>query len=169
MTLLEARQLARTLMKEHALADWRFMFDRAKRRFGCCHYRQKLITLSQPLTLLNGENEVRDTLLHEIAHALTPRDGHGRRWQAQCVQIGAKPATRYSEQAVVSPARAEAKYLHGCRACDWWVKRRRLTARVYVCARCRARLFHRDAATGRFFVVAASADGRLIKRFDDLR
>ncbi len=30
-------------------------------------------------------------LLHEIAHALTPRDGHGPKWRAMCVRVGARP------------------------------------------------------------------------------
>jgi hypothetical protein len=44
-------------MRRHGLfeAGWRFRFDHARRRFGCCRYGPKLITLSRPLTLLNGE------------------------------------------------------------------------------------------------------------------
>ena len=79
MHLIDARNLAWDLMRQHGLADlgWRFRFDHARRRFGSCKYREKAITLSRPLTLLNGEAEVRDTVLHEIAHALCPGDGHG--------------------------------------------------------------------------------------------
>jgi predicted SprT family Zn-dependent metalloprotease len=133
-------QLARELMIRHGLADWKFQFDHARRRFGSCQYGRKLITLSRPLTLLNDPEQVRDTVLHEIAHALTPGGGHGARWKARCLEIGARPARCYTDQAVRSPARSPARYRLGCRTCGWWVERRRVTGRRYICTRCNARL-----------------------------
>lgn len=141
----DAQELARGLIRRHGLAEagWRFRFDHARRRFGCCRYGAKIITLSRTLTLLNREEEVRDTLLHEIAHALCPGDGHGRRWRAKCVELGARPVRCYSDDAVVSPARRAARYQWGCRACDWWVERRRRTRGTFVCTKCRERLSYR--------------------------
>src|SRR4051812_49651304 len=91
MNLYEAQHLARDLMDRHGLADWRFQFDHARRRFGSCRIRTRTITLSRPLTLLNPEDQVRDTILHEIAHALTPGDGHGTKWRAAGARGGARP------------------------------------------------------------------------------
>ena len=103
MNLYEAAHLARKLMNDHGLVDWRFDFDHARRRFGRCNYTHKLISLSRPLTLLNGIDEVRDTILHEIAHALCPKDGHGPRWRATCRRIGARPVRCYTDEQVISP------------------------------------------------------------------
>ena len=133
---LDAKLMAWSLLQRHALAGWRFQFDHARRRFGSCRLRSKVITLSKPLTLLNGKAEVRDTLLHEIAHALTPGDGHGPRWKAKCVEIGAVPKRCYSESEVTAPPRRPAPYQLGCAACNWWVARRRRTAGKYICKRC---------------------------------
>ena len=76
MNLDQAEQLALSLMREHGLLPrWSFAFDRAERRFGSCNERKRRITLSAAIVRLNSESEVRDTILHEIAHALV-----GVRW-----------------------------------------------------------------------------------------
>ena len=153
MNPLDARLLALRLMAEHGLHDWRFEFDHARRRFGCCKYRAKAITLSRPLTLLNAEDQVRDTVLHEIAHALTPGDGHGAKWRAACVRIGARPQRCYGETEVAAPPRRPAAYRYGCRPCAWWVDRRRLVANRYVCGKCGGKLVYEHKATGQSFRV----------------
>src|SRR4051812_20322172 len=140
MNLYEAAHLARNLMSQHGLAGWKFTFDHARRRFGKCDYTHRRITLSRPLTLLNTLDEVRDTILHEIAHALCPKDGHGARWRAICRKIGAKPMRCYNDAQVVSPPRRPAPYRFGCARCDWWVERRRRSRSIYVCKICRGKV-----------------------------
>ena len=161
MNPYDARQLAWALMREHRLLDagWTFRFDHARRRFGSCRPRGKTITLSRPLVLLNGETEVRDTLLHEIAHALTPGDGHGARWKRKCRELGARPVRCYSDAQVVSPPRKPAAYRYGCAPCGWWVDRRRLSASRYVCRTCRAPLLYQERASGDLFRVVRPTRG----------
>jgi predicted SprT family Zn-dependent metalloprotease len=144
--LYEAAHLARDLLPQHGLHDWRFAFDHARRRFGRCDYTNRRITLSRALTFLNSADEVRDTLLHEIAHALTPGAKHGPRWRAKCREIGARPMRCFTEERVVTPARRPPRYWLGCPACDWWVERRRRAPRrrKYVCVRCRGKVVYRE-------------------------
>jgi hypothetical protein len=60
-------------MREHQLLPkWSFQFDSAKLAFGKCNFTDRVISLSRHLVELNNEAEVRDTVLHEIAHALAP-------------------------------------------------------------------------------------------------
>ena len=161
VNLYEAQHLAEALLREHGLTEWRFRFDHARRRFGSCRPTHKLITLSRPLTLLNSLEQVRDTILHEIAHALAPDDGHGPRWRAACRRVGARPVRCYAadgRDGVVSPPRRAARYRIGCTTCGWWTERRRLSRRTLVCRACRQTVTYRDQSTGRLFVI--EQDGR---------
>ncbi len=133
-------------MNQHGLNHWSFAFDHARRRFGRCNYTTRQISLSRSLTFLNPIEEVRDTLLHEIAHALVPGDHHGPRWQAMCRSIGARPVRCYTEESVVSLPRKPAAYMLGCETCNWWVERRRLSRRKYLCKKCRGAVVFRQRA-----------------------
>lgn len=94
-TLEDIAKQARTLMNEHGLHNVDFKFDRAQKRIGQCRFRGGVpfeITLSKVLTPKMEAHDVRDTILHEIAHALVGIDaGHGPRWKAKAREIGARP------------------------------------------------------------------------------
>lgn len=81
--------MALTLMQQHGLHTWTFKFDRAVGRFGLTKFGPNIISLSGPITERVGENEVRLTILHEIAHALAGfKAGHGPAWKRVCREIG---------------------------------------------------------------------------------
>lgn len=89
MDLGDAYRLAERLVAEHGLDGWRVEFDGAKRRAGICRFGDRVIGLSAPVTRLHSEEDVRDTILHEIAHALVgPRHGHDRVWREVAQRIG---------------------------------------------------------------------------------
>lgn len=79
---------ATELLKKHGLHDWSFNFDGAKRRLGYCRPDKKLISMSARISYLNEPYENTMTLLHEVAHALTPNEHHGEVWKAKCLEIG---------------------------------------------------------------------------------
>jgi predicted SprT family Zn-dependent metalloprotease len=100
MDLNSCRNLTLILMAENGLdtpSGWKFEFDGGKLRFGSCSYQNKLITLSRHLVSLNTWDEVRKTVIHEIAHALTPGDHHGHAWQSCMIRLGAVPSRCYNE------------------------------------------------------------------------
>ncbi len=111
-----AAKLAIELMELHGLRPaWNFVWDQAKRRAGCCRYRSKEIGLTLVYVKLNPEREVRDTILHEIAHALVgPGHSHGPVWKAMCIRVGARPIRCYSTE-VVMP---KGKYRATCGGCE---------------------------------------------------
>ena len=89
MQIDEARRLAELLLREHGLSSWRVVFDRAKTRAGVCRFGERQIGLSAPLTSLHSADEVRNTVLHEIAHALAgPAHHHDASWRAHAAQLG---------------------------------------------------------------------------------
>lgn len=92
MDLDDAHRLGERLLAQHGLDDWTLTFDRAKRRAGVTRFGARTIGLSAPLTRLHDEPDVRDTILHEIAHALVgPGHAHDRVWQARARALGASP------------------------------------------------------------------------------
>ena len=132
MELMQARELAREAMDAHGLSDWGLRFDRAVRRAGACRYGDRVISLSAPLTRLHDEADVRDTVLHEIAHALAgPRAGHGPRWRETARRLGASPQRCLPEDAPRIPGR----WLGVCPQ-GHTIDRHRRPGRVISCRRC---------------------------------
>jgi hypothetical protein len=85
-------RLAMQLLQAHGLRDWSFGFNRSKVQMGLCLYGPRVIALSTHFVELNGDDAVRDTLLHEMAHALVgPGHGHDAVWRAKCREVGARP------------------------------------------------------------------------------
>ena len=86
MTTDDIPHLAQYLLEKHSLAQlgWTFQWDSAKRRAGACKYSRKTITISRHYVALNlseRPDDVIDTILHEIAHALAGWSaGHGPKW-----------------------------------------------------------------------------------------
>lgn len=136
MDLRAVKSLARQLMNLHGLQAWEFAFDHAFRRFGCCHYRKQKITLSRRLASLNNENQVKDTILHEIAHAITflkdNQRGHGRHWRARCREVGCNPQRCYNSDTVAAP---KSKWSLVCPKCGHTVTRHRIRKKL-ACSRC---------------------------------
>jgi len=96
--LNEIAGMARQLMDDHGLADWTLAFVESERRLGDCNYRDRVIRIGRPHALEAAEEDIRDTVLHEIAHAIVgPKAGHGPLWRATARRIGATPRARACE------------------------------------------------------------------------
>jgi predicted SprT family Zn-dependent metalloprotease len=90
--LAHVHALAQDLLYRHDLSDWSFGFNRRKTEMGVCLYDPRRIELSVYFVALNDDETILDTLLHEIAHALTgPGHGHDHLWKCICHRVGARP------------------------------------------------------------------------------
>lgn len=143
MTKAEVKELARQLINKHLPNSvWRFQFDRAKRRAGCCKYGKKLITLSEPLLPKMSDNEIRDTLLHEIAHALTPGEQHSPEWKRVALSIGCN-----GERCHTLDTSGDAKYKAECLNCQTKFHRYRRPKHglsAYRCGKCNTRIIFKE-------------------------
>ena len=84
-----ALELASCLMNEHGLAGWRVKLDHARRRAGQCDFMAQTISLSRHYVRHAETEHIRDTILHEIAHALVgPKHGHDAVWRQKAREIG---------------------------------------------------------------------------------
>lgn len=89
MTITEAIKLAEKTLKKHKeLSNWTVTTNRRKKAFGVCNYTLKQIELSVHLVPVMTNEGILDTIVHEIAHALTPRHNHDRVWKAKCIELG---------------------------------------------------------------------------------
>ena len=84
-----ALEMASRLMNEHGLAGWRVKLDHARRRAGQCDFTAQTISLSRHYVRYAETDHIRDTILHEIAHALVgPKHGHDAVWRKKAREIG---------------------------------------------------------------------------------
>lgn len=125
-------------MTAHGVGSLHFEFDRAKRRVGATHYVKigatwlpLKITISKHWVALLPEEEIRLTLLHEIAHALAGKEaGHGPHWKAMARKVGARPVRCKPVTGAQPDRRIEAK----CLTCGEQLgAQHRLPLALYVC------------------------------------
>ncbi len=107
---------------------------------GKAYFRDRLIGLST--RLLDTEEKVRDTLIHEYAHLLAvDRHGriaanHGPLWQRAMLDLGAEPTRTHSYE--VPPPRQSKEVTYRCERCQREIvrKRRLPRGRQFVHASC---------------------------------
>jgi predicted SprT family Zn-dependent metalloprotease len=68
-----------------------------------CKYKVQRIEIAEHYALNNNQDEVMDTLMHEIAHAKLPGHGHNAMWKALAIQLGAKPFSCAKRNVEVKP------------------------------------------------------------------
>ena len=145
MNVREAESLVYKYMAKHNLPDeWLFRWQNTKIALGTCIYNKKEIRLSKWYVELNDIESVVDTILHEIAHALSyvrygsKGIGHGKLWKDVCRQIGAVPKS-YTKENLIKPTNHH-KYVEEC--CDVTYRRHRLRHNArYSCPKCKKELF----------------------------
>jgi len=121
---------ARSLLDHYHLTRWSFQFDNGRKRAGCCQYATQVISLSYAFAKQGSEEEITDTILHEIAHALVGKaHNHDEVWHTKAREIGCS-GRRCHDLQFVPP-----RYIVTCeRHC--WVATAERRRREVVCIQC---------------------------------
>ena len=89
MNLIEANRIAYSLVANHLPGmGWRIDWSNSTTTAGKCKYGTRTLQFSSPITREVDEDEFVDTVLHEIAHALTPGHRHDHVWAAKHKALG---------------------------------------------------------------------------------
>lgn len=105
-SLIEVQALAKKLVREHLGSAWMFTWNKRKTAFGVCKYRTREIQLSSYHSQHETMDAIEQTILHEIAHALTdPRaQSHGWEWERKAREVGVRnPSASRAATAKVDP------------------------------------------------------------------
>jgi len=129
MDLLEVSDIARKLLKKHNVKDWTFKYQtlaemntKGKYVLGRCDYAMKDIILCRELTQHETNiDRIRNTILHEIAHAIDytqrgTKSGHDKNWTKIAKSIGCS-GNKCGDTSNVSLA-GFAKWIGKCPKCN---------------------------------------------------
>ena len=153
--LAEVAVEAERLMSRHGLTGWSFQFEDASKRAGVCVFDLKVIGLSRLYCLHATGPQVRDTILHEIAHALVgPKHNHDATWKAVARSVGCT-GDRCHKVEFAPP-----RYIARCVTCGWAIKRD-VRKRGAICKTCRTPVSYVTYTKKRWELAANASDDRM--------
>jgi predicted SprT family Zn-dependent metalloprotease len=140
MEAQDAQRLAIYLMAKHGLTDkgWKFRFNKRLTTAGKAIEKrtgEKWIELSIMFVEINSEESVKNTILHEIGHALRGiKYGHDLQWKLVVRSIGGDGST-YCNSSTIQPS-GIGRWL--CTACgiSKEIHRKPKEGVRYSCAKC---------------------------------
>lgn len=118
--LTELELFAKQKMKEHGI-DYKFKWTKAKRAAGVCSFTKKEIRVSSVLATARGLEKTKQTILHEIAHALAGKRGdfgHGWIWKQEATKLGVQP-DRCFQMSREEKQQVQYKYTGVCPVCGY--------------------------------------------------
>lgn len=146
MTRNEINLLANQLIYKHSeLSMWRFGFSNKKASYGTCYYKKRIIALSSYFVDSMTDEAIKDTLIHEIAHALTPGRHHDWVWRRKCIELGGNGQVRGSAKEFLKDnVTLESKYSLVCPCCGKITPIHRKPKRIYSCGKCSPNVYNEN-------------------------
>ncbi|QOP64408.1 SprT-like protease [Gordonia phage Orla] len=145
MTPGQCERIARDLLDSHGLTNWSIRFDHAAKRAGGCSYGGRYLTFSRKLMAVRSYEDTRMTIIHELAHALTPGHHHDAVWRAKDIELGGRGTRCFDASEALQQISA---YVATCDACGQKFYRQRLPqrGRIHWC-KCQGYLPTQDRST----------------------
>ena len=123
------KALALELMDDNGLLKdgWSFVFNDNRSSLGLCRYATKTIELSIHFVDNASMFNVRDIILHEIAHALVGwQAGHGLKWKQKAIELGGSgercgmmnPPTKFKGECSQHWHHTNMRKIHFCKDCE---------------------------------------------------
>jgi predicted SprT family Zn-dependent metalloprotease len=144
---------ARAWLATYHLEQWSFQFDHATKRAGCCNYQTQVISLAYAYARSATDEDIADTIRHEIAHALVGKaHGHDQVWKAQALAIGCSGTRCHDVQ--FTPPRYIVTCAQGC-----WVTTAERRTRGAVCRTCHGQVRYTTYTEERWQQVTVGSPG----------
>lgn len=138
MDLTVAKETALDFMEYFGLIEkgWTFDFNNAKRSYGRTTYgSKKEISLSKINVKKMSYKDVKDTILHEIAHAIDVEErgtsDHSHKWKVVAERIGADPRATHTK---IENSKDDYKYILECTCGKWYGIHRKSSYSQYKCS-----------------------------------
>ena len=124
-------------LEKWGLDDWKLTFSNQRRHLGYCKPRKRIISLSLAFMNSNPYPVMKDTLLHEIAHAIhyieTGMTNHDNGWREVAKRVGCRPERCAPVDGIYMP---RGKYVGVCPSCKKAIYFYRKVKRSYSCNDC---------------------------------
>ncbi len=119
------------------LKKWQIKLSRSRKQLGYCNCSTKTIYISTEFMRLNPFYIIRETLLHETAHAIQYQKSgitnHGKEWKKIAKQLGCSTKRCISIENLKMP---KGKYIGKCPVCGMETHFYRKIRRRYSCGKC---------------------------------
>lgn len=147
----QALQLINQLKTEHNCGHYTVRFtERNKKKYSVanCNWAIKQFSFVEFYVLHMTDDDFREVILHEIAHALTPGHGHDIYFKRVCLQIGGKPSATgyysYLEDKRPEHLQKKINYIYECKTCNHQMKTTKKLKRRYSCPNCDPKHFNEN-------------------------
>ena len=131
------RKLAQECFERYNIEGWSVNFAIKDGRAGECNYATQHIGFSTHYIEKASIEQVRNTVLHEIAHVLTGRlpKPHSSRWKTVFKAIGGN-GQAYTTPPAAAVASGDYRWVGKCPTCSHEIGERRAPTAVFACSRC---------------------------------
>ena len=109
---IRAREIFKEECKKNNITGWSFKLNTNKRFRGWCKYGKKRVEISRNLLPL-GVDEVRKTIIHELAHVVAGyENSHNHIWKSTVIRMGGDP------RRLGKAMKVKGRYIGKCSKCQ---------------------------------------------------